>query len=107
VPRQNRQKPAFRSYFVLRNFRSERSSTRRRTSLLAIQTVVHLGNVDKRDRRGSFLHGSFYRYALYYVLVRVSKPAASVTTIITGWVINTCLILKFFDLLLTEGYNIL
>lgn len=49
----------------------------------------------------------FYCYALYDVLGRVSKPAASVTTVITGWGINICLILKLFDLLLTEGYDIL
>ncbi len=41
----------------------------------------------------SFFHGPFYRYALYDVLVRVSKPAASVTTVITAWFFNVCLIL--------------
>jgi hypothetical protein len=68
---------------------------------------VHLGNVGKRDRRPSFFHGPFYRYALYDVLVRVSKPEASVATVATAWLINICPILKLFDLVRTEGYNIL
>ena len=60
-----------------------------------------------RNRRRSFFLGSFYRYAFYYVLVRVSKPAANVKTVVTTWIINVCLLFKLFDLLLTEGYNIL